>query len=66
MHDPANNSVLPDPTHPPAWLLTPSDLDAIHADPSLLDRLAAGEPIDENGPAARLLTAWLLEVGGAR
>jgi hypothetical protein len=67
---------MPDPTAGPclsiepsrsAWLLTPADLAAIHAD-RLRDRLAAGEQLDEDSPACARLAAWLREVanGGTR
>jgi hypothetical protein len=67
VHDPVNTPAPSDEPHP-AWLLTPTDLAAISADPALLHRLAAGEQPDESNPVGGLLAAWLREVanGGNR
>jgi hypothetical protein len=57
----------PEPS-PRAWLLGPSELDAIRRDDALLDALARGDVPDPSNPLGRLIAAFVAEIedGGAR
>ena len=66
MPDPLNTPVLsPNPANP-AWLLTPGQLRAIHADDHLLEQLARGEAPDPTDRLGWVLLAWLREVEDVR